>query len=174
MQQLPPAPPRRKTSPVKIIGLGCGGLVLLFVALAVLGAVAGSPKTTPSSAAAAPTTPAVLTTSAAPQPKPTKAAAKGPNVGSELRDLDLADGVNVESTPTYEQAFRTLSSKCQEQGIGLGNEVGAILKLLKDKNVNDETRLTVMQHLADSIPGPQKMSCAEMGGAYVTLRTGGQ
>jgi hypothetical protein len=94
-----------------------------------------------------------------------------PPVPTQLRDLDQAAGVNPQPQAAYDKAFATLSSKCKEQGVGLGNEVGAVLKLLQKANINDETQLTVMQHLAASIPaGSPKMSCADIGGAYVTLR----
>ncbi|MEU1631080.1 hypothetical protein ABZ746_38735 [Streptomyces sp. NPDC020096] len=101
---------------------------------------------------------------------------QGPSepVPQELRDLDVAAGVHASPQPDYDAAFKTLSTRCNEQGVGLGNEVGAVLGLLQKKGVNDENRLTVMQHLAASIPAGTNMGCADIGGAYVTLRTGGQ
>jgi hypothetical protein len=95
-------------------------------------------------------------------------------VPQQLRDLDAAAGASTGSEAAYDTAFKTLSSRCQEQGVKLGNEVGAILGLLQKGNVTDETRLTVMQHVAQSIPPGQKMGCADIGAAYVTLRTNGQ
>lgn len=95
-------------------------------------------------------------------------------VPQELRDLDVAAGVKAAPQPDYDAAFKTLSSRCQEQGVGLGNEVGEVLKLLQKGHVTDENRLTVMQHMAASVPaGSAKMKCADVGGAYVTLRTSG-
>lgn len=94
-----------------------------------------------------------------------------PPVATQLRDLDVAAGVQAQPQSAYDTAFATLSGKCREQGVGLGNEVGAVLKLLQQHSINDETQLSVMQHLSDSIPaGSPKMSCADIGGAYVTLR----
>jgi hypothetical protein len=106
----------------------------------------------------------------------TPAAAGSPSVPvpQQLRDLDAAAGVNVGTPAAYDAAFKTLSSRCQEQGVSLGNEVGAILGLLQKSNVTDETQLSVMQHVAQSIPPGQKMGCADIGAAYVTLRTNGQ
>lgn len=99
--------------------------------------------------------------------------ASGPSkpVAQEVRDLDVAEFSKAASQASYDKAFKTLSGRCNEQGVGLGNEVGAVLKLL-EKQVHDETRLTVMQHMAQSIPAGQKMKCSEVGGAYVTLRAG--
>lgn len=105
----------------------------------------------------------------------TPAASSGPSepVPQELRDLDVAAGVKAAPQTDYDSAFQALSSKCQEQGVGLGNEVGAVLGLLQKGHVTDENRLTVMQHMAASVPaGSAKMKCADVGGAYVTLRTG--
>lgn len=94
-------------------------------------------------------------------------------VPQQLRDLDVAAGVHAQPQTAYDQAFADLSARCQEQGVGLGNEVGAVLKLLQKNGINDETQLSVMQHMAASIPaGSSKMSCANVGGAYVTLREG--
>jgi hypothetical protein len=88
-----------------------------------------------------------------------------------VRDLDVADFGNASAQAAYDKAFTTLSGRCKEKGVGLANEVGEVLKLLKESGVHDETRLTVMQHMTQSIPAGQKMSCADIGGAYVTLRT---
>jgi hypothetical protein len=95
-----------------------------------------------------------------------------PPVPEQLRDLDRAAGVHVEENAAYDQAFATLSSRCQEQGVALGNEVEEVLKLLKEEGVKDEDLLSVMQHLVASIPADaaKMMSCAQIGGAYVTLR----
>jgi hypothetical protein len=182
VHQTPRQPDRTGRDQLRIlVGIGAffaavvviGGIVSAVNALKGHTSAAASPQRT--AAAASAPTPA-----AAPAPNsPATGAGKAskpkarPNVGSELRDLDMADGVSVEPTATYEQAFAALSAKCQEQGVPLGNGVDAVLKLLKKKGVTDETRLTVMQHLAESIPGPQKMSVADVGGAYVTLRTSG-
>lgn len=93
-------------------------------------------------------------------------------VPQEIRDLDVSDHDQASPQPAYDQAFTTLEGRCNEQGVGLANEVGEVLKLLKKGGVDDETRLTVMQHMAASVPQGQKMGCADVGAAYVTLRTG--
>jgi len=79
----------------------------------------------------------------------------------------------IGSRADYDTAFATLAGRCQEQGASLGNEVQAVLGLLQKNGINDENRLTVMRHMASSIPeGTPAMKCADIGGAYVTLREG--
>lgn len=91
----------------------------------------------------------------------------------QLRDIDAAIHGNASPQAAYDTAFKTLSHDCQEQGAPLANTVGGTLGLLQKDNINDETNLTVMQHLAASIPdGMAKMKCVEVGGAYVALRQG--
>lgn len=66
-----PFPPRKKTSPAKIIGIGCGGLIGVFVLLAILGGIlqaAGLVKPSPTNAAA------VTPASAPSGPRPTPSA----------------------------------------------------------------------------------------------------
>lgn len=90
----------------------------------------------------------------------------------QLHDIDTAAG-HASPAAAYTAAFATLSKDCTEQGTPLANEVEATLGLLQKAKVTGETNLTVMQHLAQSIPaGSPKMSCANVAGAYVTLREG--
>ncbi|MEV8474866.1 hypothetical protein [Streptomyces sp. NPDC051173] len=130
--------------------------VVVFVGLAALGAIEDSGKEN--------------------TPKPTKsspsAASPAVPVPQQLRDLDVAAGVHADSEGAYEAAFTALSSRCTEQGAHLGGEVDAILGLLQKGGVRDESRLTVMQHLADSISAGTRIGCADAGSVYVTLRTG--
>jgi hypothetical protein len=94
-------------------------------------------------------------------------------VPQELRDLDVAKGGHIAAQPSYNTAFTALSAVCTEQGVPLGNEVGAILDLLNKANIKDENRLTVMQHLTQSAAGVKtKMPCSDLGASYVTLREG--
>ncbi|MFF4735882.1 hypothetical protein ACFY2W_08315 [Streptomyces sp. NPDC001262] len=139
---------------------GCGGCaiaaVVVFAGLVVLGAIedggkGGAPNLTKSSPA--PASPAMP-------------------VPQQLRDLDVAAGVHAGLEGAYDSAFKALSSRCMEQDVRLGNVVGAVLGLLQKGGVRDENRLTVMQHLTDSIPAGSRMGCADVGAVYVTLRTG--
>jgi hypothetical protein len=90
----------------------------------------------------------------------------------QLRDLDVAAGHSA-SANAYTSAFAVLSKHCTEQGVPLANEVQATLGLLKKASIDDETNLTVMQHLDQSMAAEKsKTSCAQIAGAYVTLREG--
>ena len=106
-QQGPPAwqPPPRPV-PVrnkwKIAGIGCGGLVVLLIVLAIAGAIIGPPKKTASAtpAAAATTAPAAVATAATTPPAPattTAAAApatksKAPAKPTKAATINLARG----------------------------------------------------------------------------------
>jgi hypothetical protein len=97
-----------------------------------------------------------------------------PSPAQQLRDEDIAAG-HGDDAAAYDSAFADLSAKCTEQGVPLANEMHATLGPLQKANINDETHLTVMQHVAASIPaGSPKMGCADIAAAYVTLREGGQ
>ena len=111
-------------------------------------------------------------TASAPNAAPATTAATPP-VPEQLRDMDIAANVDVQPQSAYNTAFAALSKDCTEQGVPLANEVHATLGLLQKAKITDETHLTVMQHIAQSIPaGSPKMSCADIAGAYVTLREG--
>lgn len=140
------------------------------VTLVVIIAVVGGGKKSGTSAAA----PVTATATAAATTTAADSSTPSVPVPQQLRELDIAAGVSPDSQAAYDAAFKTLSSRCREQGVKLGNEVGAILELLQKGNVTDETQLTVMQHVAQSIPPGQKMGCADIGAAYVQMRTGGQ
>lgn len=102
----PPMPgqvPGRRTPSrtwLPIAGIGCGTLLLLFVLLAVIGAIAGPPDEQTSPAAATPTSPAPASTTpqqaappaaspSAPAPSPT-ASRTAPHPTNEQRQVYLA------------------------------------------------------------------------------------
>jgi len=90
----------------------------------------------------------------------------------QLRDLDVSAG-HTSPAAAYTTAFATLSKDCTEQGVPLANGVEATLGLLQKAHIDDETNLTVMQHLVQSMAGEKgKMPFAQIAGAYVTLREG--
>jgi hypothetical protein len=73
----------------------------------------------------------------------------------------------------YQAAFDQVTPKCTQTAAQLPAMVEATHKILTDGGVTDETGLTVLQHLGDSIPagsGPQ--DCVQLLAAYATLRTG--
>ena len=94
------------------------------------------------------------------------------DLASQLRDEDMSDGHVVAATPDYQAAFATLQTRCSDSPARLALYVGNALHLLQSKGINDETRYTLLQHLADSVPasaGPP-LNCQEIAGAYVTIR----
>lgn len=171
---VPPTPQRRDPKVLAAIG---GGLAVVLIIIGL--AVASRREFSTAIADTAPTAAANDDPGTAGAPGPDDTAtddsgttADSPPVPQQLRDLDIADGHAGGSPTAYTRAFKTLSSRCKEQGVGLGNEIGATLKLLRQAGIHDENRLTVMQHVADSIPPGQKMRFADIAGAYVTLREG--
>jgi len=71
-------------------------------------------------------------------------------------------------------ALNALHPGCQEDYPKLDAEAKKALELMQRNGVTDETTLTVLQHLRQSIPpGTPDMNCANQLGAYVTLRGNG-
>jgi len=71
-------------------------------------------------------------------------------------------------------ALNALHPGCQEDYPKLDAEARKALEIMQRNGVKDETTLTVLQHLRQSIPGGiPDMNCANQLGAYVTLRGNG-
>ncbi len=71
-------------------------------------------------------------------------------------------------------ALNALHPGCQEDNPKLDAEAKKTLELMQKNGVKDETVLTVLQHLRQSIPpGTPDMNCANQLGVYVTLRGNG-
>jgi hypothetical protein len=72
-----------------------------------------------------------------------------------------------------QQALDAVSPACSETPDKLDAEASKAVELLAEKGVHDETTLTVLQHLRQSIPvGAPVMDCATVLGPYITMRTG--
>jgi hypothetical protein len=106
----PPQPPKK--APVgKIIGLGCGGLIVLFVLLAIAGALISDksdPKPTP------PATPPVSSAAGAPSPAapaPAQPSAPAPAAGDAAAgDVQLSD-CSVDSVLKWPSVKVTITNK---------------------------------------------------------------
>lgn len=88
-------------------------------------------------------------------------------------DADNARSATIGTGADYQAAFNRVAPKCTQTAAQLPAMVEATHKILTDGGVTDETGLTVLQHLGDSIPagsGPQ--DCVQLLAAYATLRTG--
>jgi len=71
-------------------------------------------------------------------------------------------------------ALNALHPGCLEDSPKLDAEAKKALEIMQRNGVKDETTLTVLQHLRQSIPpGTPDMNCANQLGAYVTLRGNG-
>lgn len=152
----PIQPTRKRSWPARHKVLtALGVLLVLFIAL-IVASVATNP--TPAPTASVPTTEA------------TAAAPAGP--ADQLRDSDMSDGAVVAASDAYQRAFATLQTRCNNPPDKLVLYVGNTLHVLQSKGVNDETRFTLLQHLAASVPatGVGPVDCADIATAYVTLR----
>ncbi|MEY9838071.1 hypothetical protein ABH941_003305 [Streptacidiphilus sp. EB103A] len=94
---------------------------------------------------------------------------------AQLRDEDMKVHGTAHAQASYTKAFKALTGDCTEQGTALVNTVDSVLAALQKAKINDETRLTLMQHLAATVTipaGAPKTSCAKLGTAYIALRKG--
>lgn len=86
----------------------------------------------------------------------------------------LAD-LDGDTTPLgqYEAALNALEPKCTQDQAGIAALANAGYQDLVKNGVTDETRLSVMQHLAGSVPaGTVRVDCASVLSAYLVLREG--
>ena len=84
----------------------------------------------------------------------------------------LANADRSTDAAAYQRAIDALSAKCSNPPDNIPNIVQGTLKVLNDGGVHDETNMSVLQNLSDSLPeGAPKMDCVDIGGVYVTLRT---
>lgn len=95
------------------------------------------------------------------------------NPAAQLRDEDMTAHGTAHAQASYTKAFKALTADCTEQGTALVKTVDSVLVALQKANMNDETRLTLRQHLAATVTipaGTPKTSCAKLGTAYIALR----
>jgi 3-oxoacyl-ACP reductase-like protein len=86
-----------------------------------------------------------------------------------------SSGAPAASAPTYstaeQAALDALHPGCTQDDATLDRFANNALGLLEKAGIHDETKLTVLQHLRQSIPASSpSMDCQQMLGAYVTLR----
>lgn len=81
----------------------------------------------------------------------------------------------AQARPTDEQAaLDAVSPACTESPDKLDAEAAKAVELLADEGVHDETTVTMLRHLRQSIPdSAPRMDCAQMLGVYVQLRSHG-
>jgi hypothetical protein len=89
-----------------------------------------------------------------------------------------ADNAKYGTGPTIaadeQQALDAVSPACSETPDKLDAEASKTVELLAEKGVHDETTVTVLRHLRQSIPASAPvMNCATVLAPYITMRTGG-
>ena len=140
--------------------LGC----VVFAVLAFGGCTAWAVSTTNFSDTSSPST---SDQGNAPAPAPATSASASP--AQMLADLD------GDTTPVsdYQTALDLLAPKCTQDEYNIAALAYATYNDLVKNGVKDETRLTVLQHLNQSIPDSLgKTDCGQMLAAYATLREG--
>lgn len=91
----------------------------------------------------------------------------------KLAVADLGHAPSAAVDAQYQAAMSALKPYCTENKVQIAAMIKEGLKLLKQNDITDETNLTLLQHTKESIPTDSKpMNCANVIGAYVTLREG--
>jgi len=171
-----PAPRQPMTKAAKIaIGI-VGGLVLIGGCSAIFkkseqpAPVAAAARTTPAAAPLpASSAPAAVPPKSSPPPAPPKPSPTKSSPAQMLADLD---GDN-HPAGDYQQVLDQLTPKCNEDEYTLASYVFATLADLRKNNIDDETELSVLQHLNESLPDiGQKTECKQIAAAYLVLREG--
>jgi hypothetical protein len=87
-----------------------------------------------------------------------------------LHDADAADG-NPGDLVDYQAALAGLEVRCQEPRDRLADFVENGLVAMRGDGIKDETRLTLTNHVAVSIPSTVgRMKCADVVATYTILR----
>jgi hypothetical protein len=78
----------------------------------------------------------------------------------------------VPQRPADEQAaLDAVSPACSESAVALDAEAAKAVELLGERGVHDETTVTMLQHLRESIPdGAPILKCSDQLATYITLR----
>lgn len=171
MNYQPVPTPKRPLSRGKKIAIGVA--VACAAPPLIAGMISGAKDATHPSGTPAVAAPAASHSSPAPEPaKPSpkphrKASTPGP--AQMLADLDG----NSQPVSAYQRALDALAPKCtqdRQRIAGIGN---ATLQDLQKNGVTDESELSVLQHLNDSLPaGSPRTDCVSIAAAYATLREG--
>jgi hypothetical protein len=82
--------------------------------------------------------------------------------------LAQRDGASDDSA--YVSALDALGSLCTQDRVAVAGMADFGYNDLEKNGVKDETRLTVLHHLAESIPAGQKTDCQGVMAAYLVLR----
>jgi hypothetical protein len=153
----PPRSPKKKNT---ALGCGCLGLVAIAVIVFMVVAVNTGNKALSGSGTS--------TTAAATAAAPAASTAVSP--AQELADLDG----DTHPVADYQAALDALAPKCTQGETYIAGLGDAGYKDLVKNGVTDETRLSVLQHLDQSIPASLgKTDCTSMLSGYLMLREQG-
>jgi len=158
----PPQTPQKKSNRGP---LGCLlALVLAFGGCTAYFVVDGMSKYGPGSSSGSGDSGGDATPAAAPAASPTV---------SPAQMLDDLDG-DKQPVADYQAALDALAPKCTQDETHIAGLGDAGYNDLVKNGINDETRLTVLQHLDQSIPASLgKTDCTSMLSAYLVLREQG-
>ncbi|MFB8182613.1 hypothetical protein ACFC8N_42820 [Streptomyces sp. NPDC055966] len=160
----PPPPTPKKRRAGKVVGLGCLGIVGLFIIMGIVaGAVSSGSKNDSTTSNSHSTS-----KGAAPAKAGTPA-----QTGSPAQMLADLDG-DKRDPSSYQTALDALTPKCKQTPKEIAAIANAMVELLRKNGVDDETDYSALVHLNQSIPaGSPKMDCQDIAGVYVTMREGG-
>jgi hypothetical protein len=120
-------------------------------------------KTSLATAAVAFTLAACASTPSTPAPSPAEV----------LRAYDSAQGHTVAALADYQAAIGKATAKCTNDPAKIPAMIEATDGILTKDGITDETALTLLNHLDQSIPdGTAPMDCVGVLAAYATLREG--
>ena len=83
-----------------------------------------------------------------------------------LADLDG----DQQPASVYQAALDALAPHCTQPVSDVAAIVHTTLDDLRKNGIRDETELSVLQHLAASVPAGQRMDCQGVAAAYLVLR----
>lgn len=109
-------------------------------------------------------------------PSATAAAAQGPATSAAASRAQMLADLDGDKQPVgaYQAALDALGPKCTQDEVHIAGLGDAGYQDLVKNGVTDETRLTVLQHMDDSIPASLgKTDCAGILSAYLVLREQG-
>lgn len=104
------------------------------------------------------------------------AAAQGPATSAAASPAQMLADLDGDKQPVgdYQAALDALGPKCTQDEAGIAGLGDAGYQDLEKNGVTDETRLTVLQHMSDSIPASMgRTDCASILSAYLVLREQG-
>lgn len=148
---------QNKTNSHKGVRIVVTVIVLLFIFIVATGA---SKDNSPQPATAA---------------KPATSTSQTPQMDTQspaykLADYDLNHAPDAATVAQYQTALDGLRPLCTEPEDKIAAEIWASWQDLEKNGVTDETNLTLIGHIKDSVPDGTVVNCQGVMAAYLTLR----